>query len=99
MTGMFERFDPSARHVLKVAWEEAGRLESGAVGTEHLLLALGSADTVIAGLLAEAGCNIADLRLLVATRCGRPRQGRDHDALLATLGIDLPEVRRRVEQR
>lgn len=96
MTGMFERFDPSARHVLEVAWEEAA---AWSPGPSAPLLALGSADTVIAGLLAEAGCNIADLRRLVATRCGRPRQGHDHDALLATLGIDLPEVRRRVEQR
>lgn len=96
---MFERFDPAARHVLETAWAEAAGLEDGAVATEHLLLALATADTVTADLLAEAGGSGADLRRAIAARCrralDRPRQ---HQHLLATLGIDLTEVRRRAEQ-
>jgi ATPases with chaperone activity, ATP-binding subunit len=96
---MFERFDPAARHVLETAWAEAAGLDDGTVATEHLLLALATADPVTADLLAEAGGSAADLRRAVAARCSRrldrPRQ---HDHLLGTLGIDLTEVRRRAEQ-
>jgi Clp amino terminal domain, pathogenicity island component len=97
--GMFERFDPAARQVLEAAWAEAASLEDGAVATEHLLLALATADAVTATLLAEAGSDAADLRQAVKPRCDRRgARPRDHDRLLATLGIDLAQVRRRAEQ-
>lgn len=51
---MFERLDQSARHVLEIAGSEAASLEDDAVCTQHLLLALATADSVTARLLAEA---------------------------------------------
>jgi ATP-dependent Clp protease ATP-binding subunit ClpA len=99
IAAMFERFDESARKVLDAAFSEAARLGDPAVGTEHLLLALASADTVTARLLAEVGAGEADLRRIFdATRGRRPNRRPDHDTLLASLGIDLPEVRRRTEE-
>jgi ATP-dependent Clp protease ATP-binding subunit ClpA len=95
---MFERFDERATRVLKTAFAEAADLGDDAIVTEHLLLALGTADNGTARLLAEAGVNPADLRRrLVAAAGRRPDVRRDHEALLAILGIDLAEVRRRAE--
>ena len=98
-SGMFERFDPAARHVLETAWTEAGTLQDDAVATEHLLLALATADTVTPNLLAEVGSSAADVRQAIAARCDRRLdRAHDHDSLLATLGIDLTQVRQRAEQ-
>jgi hypothetical protein len=96
---MLERLDQSARHVLERARSEAAALADHAVGTEHLLLALAAADPVTAGILAEAGAGEADVRrVMAAPRSRRHGERRDHDVLLAALGIDLTEVRRRAER-
>ena len=96
---MFERFDESARKVLAAAFSEAVRLGDEAVGTEHLLLALASADTGTGNLLAEVGAGAADLRrVFEATRGGRPNRRADHATLLTTLGVDLIGIRRRAEE-
>ena len=96
---MFDRFDQAANDVLRAAFREAADLGDGAVGTEHLLLALATTDPVTANLLADAGVGAAALRRAVAGAPGRRgRRRRDHDALLAALGIELAEVRRRVEE-
>jgi ClpA/ClpB-like protein len=96
---MFERFDGSARKVLEAAFSEAARLGDDAMSTEHLLLALATADTVPGDLLAEAGAGASDLRRVFdATRGRRPSRRPDHETLLATLGIDLAEIRRRAEK-
>ncbi|MGH9010732.1 MAG: Clp protease N-terminal domain-containing protein [Acidimicrobiia bacterium] len=95
---MFERFDERATRVLKTAFAEAADLGDDAVGTEHLLLALATADSGTARLLAEAGADVAELRRRLAGAPGRRSDvRRDHETLLATLGIDLAEVRRRAE--
>jgi hypothetical protein len=93
---MFDRIDKQATRVLKAAFAEAADLGDDAVGTEHLLLALATADSGTACLLAAAGAEVAELRRRVVP--GR-RSGvrRDHQALLTILGIDLAEVRRRAE--
>ncbi len=92
-----DRLDEAARHVVEVAFHEAGNLGETAVGTESLLLALVTADSATQEVLTEAGGGVADLRrVIVTTRSPRPR--RDHETLLATLGIDLVEVRRRAER-
>jgi ATP-dependent Clp protease ATP-binding subunit ClpA len=92
-----DRLDQAAQRVLEAAFHEAANLGEAAVGTESLLLALATADSVTKGLLSEAGGGAADLRrMMVASR--RPRARRDHETLLATLGIDVAEVRRQVEQ-
>ncbi|MDQ3660594.1 MAG: hypothetical protein M3454_05955, partial [Actinomycetota bacterium] len=82
-----DRLDQGAQRVLEAAFHEAASLGETAVGTESLLLALATADSVTEGLLSEAGGEAANLRrMIVATRGPRPR--RDHETLLATLGID-----------
>jgi hypothetical protein len=96
---MFERFDEAARKILEAAFSEAAGLGDDAMGTEHLLFALATADTVTGGLLAEVGAGAADIRRVSdATRGGRPNRRPDHETLLATLGIDLAEIRRRAEE-
>ena len=96
---MFQRFDPSATTVIEAAFTEAGNRGDDAVGTEHVLLALATANTVTARLLAEAGGSPADIRQAFASSRYRRRDPRrDHDSLLATLGVDLPEIRRRAEE-
>jgi ATP-dependent Clp protease ATP-binding subunit ClpA len=98
---MFERLDPAAAKVLEAAFSEAAALDDDAISTEHLLLALANTDTATATarLVAEAGAHSADIRrVLAATRGHRPNRHRDHETLLATLGIDVTEVRRRAEE-
>jgi hypothetical protein len=95
---MFERFDQSATTVIKAAFSEAARLGDDAVGTEHVLLALATADAVTAGLLAAAGASAADIRRVLAARGRRRNQRPDQVALLATLGVDLAEIRQRAQE-
>ncbi len=90
-----ERLDQSARQVVEAAHHQAASLGDQVVMTEHLLLALASADNDTASLLQDAGVSAAALRQAVAPHSGR-RPG--HETLLATLGIDLAEVRRQAEE-
>jgi len=91
---MFERFTKEARCVVVRAQDEARQLHHPAIGTEHLLL----------GLLREEQEPVARaLREHGLTPDGVRRQVIDtvDDSLdpgaLATLGIDLEEVRRATE--
>jgi hypothetical protein len=93
-----ERLDHGSRLVLVSARSEAARLGDNVFATEHLLLALVSAHTETATLLSEAGAGADEVRRAVVARCGRPRRRPHHDALLASLGIDLTEVRRRADR-
>ena len=95
---MFERFDQPATKVIKAAFAEAANLGDDAVCTEHFLLALATSTTVTATLLEDAGAGAADIRRLLATTHSRRRMRRDQETLLATLGVDLPEIRRRAEE-
>ncbi|MGH8934188.1 MAG: Clp protease N-terminal domain-containing protein [Egibacteraceae bacterium] len=94
----FQRLDESATHVLEVAVSEAIGHSDDAVLTEHLLLALATADPVTGRLLADSDADAVQLRrAIVSPRSTRPGGRQDHESLLATLGIDLAEVRRRAE--
>ena len=98
---MFERFNPEARHVIVLAQEEAEQLGHDYVGTEHLLLGLVAEETSAAGrVLADLGVIRAQLREDVREAVGfRGSHGERVDPVaLATIGIDLDEVRRRVEE-
>ena len=95
---MFERFDQPATTVIKSAFAEAAMLGDDAVCTEHVLLALATADSVTGRLLTAAGGRPADIRRILAGRGRLPNRRRDHQELLATLGIDLAEIRRRAEE-
>lgn len=92
---MFERFAPDARALVEFAHAEARRLGHDWLGTEHLLLgALADPRSEPARRLAPFGLDLARAREDVLELVGRG--GPDRDAL-ATLGIDLDEVRARVE--
>jgi hypothetical protein len=93
---MFERLDEPARRVVQAAVGVARERGESAVGTEHVLFALATADAVNGQLLTEAAGG-ADLSGVVLARRGQGPGGADHEKLLATLGIDLGEIRHRVE--
>lgn len=90
---MFERFTKRARSVVVQAQETARERRSPTIGTEHLLLALFAVpDGLAATILARLQIDRAD----VEADLGR---GAPFDADgLATLGIDLAEVRRQAEE-
>jgi len=90
---MFERFTHEARTVVGRAEAEATALGADHIGTEHLLLALAGE---WGDVLRTLGVDGDALRREIAAM-GREDPGRlDADAL-ASIGIDLDEVRRRVE--
>jgi ATP-dependent Clp protease ATP-binding subunit ClpA len=90
---MFERFTESARDVVVGAQAEAQALGHGSIGTEHLLIAAAAASAGPArAALDSIGVSADALREAVG-----PRAGLDADAL-ASIGIDLDEVRRHVEE-
>jgi ATP-dependent Clp protease ATP-binding subunit ClpA len=94
---MFERFSQEARLVVQRAQEEARRLRHPLIGTEHLLLAMADADEGPGTqALRDRGLDAANLRLRVVGIVGPPGDELDPQAL-ATLGIDLEEVRRVTE--
>jgi len=101
---MFERFVDSARRVLVLARDEAYSLGHDFIGTEHLLLGLAAqTDSPLARVLSRHGLTRGRIRSYVCLIAGRgasrPRVDPAIDAeALATLGIDLDEVRRRVEE-
>jgi ATP-dependent Clp protease ATP-binding subunit ClpA len=89
---MFERFTAAAREAVVGAQAEAVRLHHSEIGAEHLLLAvLARPDTpgahVLAGLDVDTAAVVAQV----------PARGDLDEAALRALGIELAEVRRRVE--
>ncbi len=94
---MFERFTSSAREVVVRAQSEARELGHGWLGTEHLLLGVvGGPDSRLAGVLLELGVSHDGVRREVARRNA---EGLDDHSALRGLGIDLDDVRRRVEDQ
>jgi ATP-dependent Clp protease ATP-binding subunit ClpA len=94
---MFERFTDRARQVVVDAQASARRLGHNYIGTEHLLLGLLQGDGVAARVLAGLGVTPAAVEREVLAVVGRgPLEPGDAEAL-GTIGIDLEEVRRRVE--
>lgn len=92
---MFERFTESARAVVVGAQEEARGLGHDYIGCEHLLIAVAAApDGPARTALRSTGVTPESLRSAVQEVSER---GPDAVAL-ATIGIDLDEVRRRVER-
>lgn len=90
---MFERFTDPARRVVVLAQEDARERRQDRIRTENLLVGVVSTPgTPGAELLREAG---VDRR---AVQDGLAAAGPDHAEALATLGIDLDEVRRQAEE-
>jgi ATP-dependent Clp protease ATP-binding subunit ClpA len=87
---MFERFTKDARAVVVGAHEEARELRDGHIRAVHLALATARDDTGVAGsVLRGLGLDAGSMRAAV--------EDSGDAAALASLGIDLHEVRRRVE--
>jgi ATP-dependent Clp protease ATP-binding subunit ClpA len=95
---MFERFTPSAREVLVLAQEEAGRLGHNYIGTEHLLLGLLLEDEGVGGrALTASGVTHEAVAQEVLRIVGAGLPAFDADALTA-IGIDLDTVRQVIEE-
>src|SRR5919106_2320130 len=94
---MFERFTDRARQVAVEAQVSARRLGHGRVGTEHILLGLLQSDGLAAQVLAGLGVTSAAVEREVRAEVGRGPLGAGDAEALGTIGIDLDEVRRRVE--
>lgn len=94
---MFERFTRDARVVVVHAQEEARELGHDHIGTEHVLLAmLDHGEGTAAESLRACGAIADDVRQRVIEGNRDERDPLDSDAL-ASLGIDLDEVRRATE--
>jgi ribosomal protein S18 acetylase RimI-like enzyme len=69
---VFERFTQSARRVIMLAQEEAGRLDHNSIGTEHLLLGLlAEVDGVGARALGTLGIFLPAVRMEIEKTIGR----------------------------
>ena len=89
--------------VLTVARDEAERVRHGYIGLEHLLLVLAQPTTPATGqLLSEHRVTLDRAREAVWLVVGSGRGDGprfDSATLLATLGIDLDQIRRQVERQ
>lgn len=97
---MFERFTKPAREVVKEARQYADQAGASEVRPEHLFAAILDRPTCLAVRILEApGANVADVRAELDRRRSRYGDGLDVDdaEALATIGIDLSEVVRRIE--
>ena len=95
---MFERFTDKARKVAVDAQVTARRLGHGHIGTEHLLLGLVQDDGIAAQVLAGLGVTSEAVEREVLAEVGRGPLGAGDAEALGAIGIDLDEVRRRVEE-
>lgn len=91
---MFERFTDDARDVVVQAQAEARALGHAYIGTEHLLLGAAATGGDAGRVLAGHGATPDALRAAIRAEVGDSTLDA---AALATLGIDLDEIRRRVE--
>ena len=95
---MFERFTDRARSVTVDAQAAARRLGHGHIGTEHLLLGLLEGDGVAARVLAGLGITGAAVEREILAEVGPGPLGVSDAEALGAIGIDLDEVRRRLEE-
>ena len=87
---MFERFTRGAREAVERAQDEARAIGSPSIGTAEMLLGVAGGDGPGARALAAQGATYDALRARVVSG------GLDGDAL-ASIGVDLDEIRRRAE--
>jgi ATPases with chaperone activity, ATP-binding subunit len=93
---MFERLTDKARRVVVGAQEQARERQADAIRTEHLLASLFTVpDNLAVVVLAGQGVSQADITSDIDAL---PGLGPSDAEALATLGIDLDEVRRQVEE-
>jgi ATP-dependent Clp protease ATP-binding subunit ClpA len=100
---MFARFSPKAREAMILAQEESARLRYPWLGTEHLLLGLlRQPGTAASNVLEGLGVTRRSVERELIRSLGEPSRelplGEEDERALRTLGIDLREVRARVEE-
>ena len=93
---MFERFTQPARAVVVLAQEHASMLGAEEVGSVHMLIGVCETEGAGARLLAAHGITGDEIRDAART-AGAASRLPDAEGL-AGLGIDLDEIRRRVEE-
>src|SRR5918999_6589090 len=98
---MFERFTARARESVVLAQAEARNLGHGHIGSEHVLMGMlrvkeALATSVLAGFGVTA--EQVDARISEGVRDVQGLGGRPDPEALASIGIDLDEVRRRIEE-
>src|SRR5215472_7203277 len=93
---MFERFRQDARRAVARAREEAAAAGQGEIGCEHLLLGLLAEPGPAAAAMTAAGLELAALRSRLPQAGRAEPDALDADAL-ASVGIDLDQVRRAAE--
>jgi ATP-dependent Clp protease ATP-binding subunit ClpA len=92
---VFERFHQDARKAVITGRDEAVRVGQSKIGCEHLLLGLLAAPGPASAAMTAAGLNLAALRGRLS---GGQAEPDTMDArALASVGIDLDEVRRAVD--
>jgi ATP-dependent Clp protease ATP-binding subunit ClpA len=95
---LFQRFTGKARQVVVLAQEQARDRGAETVRTEHVLIALYDVpDSLAVTVLTSLGVQRADVEADIGRLPGATPGPSDAEAL-ATLGIDLDEVRRQVEE-
>jgi len=95
---MFERFTRGSRDVVVRAQIEARYMGDGSIGTEHLLLGILASVGPAAAALEECGLSVVRVRaLLPAIPRKTSFSGEPDPEALATIGIDIDEIRRNVE--
>jgi ATP-dependent Clp protease ATP-binding subunit ClpA len=95
---MFERFTASARGTVVRAQEEARDADDGYIGTEHVVIALAQDDGAAGEVLRAAGVTATSLRQRRRDVGTDDNGGGRLDAdALKSIGIDLDDVRRSVE--
>ena len=93
---MFERFTNEARTAVTLSQDEARALRDQQIGTEHILIGLaGSGNDPAAVALREAGVTAENIR----SELRRAATDDLDPSALASLGINLDEVRRAAELR
>jgi len=100
---MFARFTPQAREAMVLAQEESARLGYPWLGTEHLLLGLlRQPGTTPSSVLEGFGITRASVERELIGRLGEAAHegvlNEEDERALRTLGIDLEEVRARIEE-
>ena len=105
---MFERFTDNARKVVILAKTKATDRADDQIGPVHMLYGLAAADGVAARALAGLGVNAAAVEREIGRASSasgaspgplRPADEKAGDAeALAAIGIDLDEIRRRIEE-
>ena len=99
---MFERFTDKARKVVTLALAKAKEQGDDQIRPEHMLYGVTATDGVAARALAALGVDSAAVeRALGRTSgaLGAPDEAADGDAeALAAIGIDLDEIKRRIEE-